>query len=266
MIDFHCHIDLYPQPKIVIDRVIREGIYVLAVTTTPLAWRGTNELVMGVPRVRVAAGLHPELVAERQSEVEALCHLMDETQYVGEVGLDGSPKCRGSFAKQQQVFRRVLAVCAEKGGRILSIHSRGAASAVLDALEACPEAGTPVLHWFSGTKRELSRAIALGCWFSVGPTMLASAKGCALARAMPPDRVLTETDGPFANRQGNPLMPWDVLDSIAQLAPVWAISPADAAVQVTTNFRRLLGVQSGLQGMTECELSRNCNVRLDERF
>jgi len=240
VIDFHCHIDLYPQPEIVLDRVLREGIYVLAVTTTPLAWRGTNELVKGAPRVRVAAGLHPKLVAERQLEVEALCHLTNETRYVGEVGLDGSPECRGSFAKQQQVFRRVLEACADKGGRILSVHSRGAASAVLDALDACPEAGTPVLHWFSGTTRELSRAIALGCWFSVGPSMLTSAKGCALVRAMPPDRVLTETDGPFANKSGKQLMPWDVADSIAWLASVWSMSPAETAKQIDDSCRRLV--------------------------
>lgn len=54
------------------------------------------------------------------------------------------------------------------GGRILSIHSRRAASEVLDRLAAVPDAGTPILHWFSGTQRQLDRAIDLGCWFSVG--------------------------------------------------------------------------------------------------
>lgn len=46
--------------------------------------------------------------------------------------------------------------------------------------------------------RELERAVALGCWFSVGPAMLAAEKARGLARAMPKERVLTETDGPFA--------------------------------------------------------------------
>ena len=37
--DFHCHIDLLPDPVAVIDRCARDGIVTLAVTTTPKAWR-----------------------------------------------------------------------------------------------------------------------------------------------------------------------------------------------------------------------------------
>jgi TatD DNase family protein len=59
----------------------------------------------------------------------------------------------------------------------MSIHSRRAAGAVLDRLEGHTGAGSPVLHWFSGTKRELERAMKLGCWFSVGPVMLQTEKG-----------------------------------------------------------------------------------------
>lgn len=240
MIDFHCHLDLYPQPDLVLDRVIQERMYVLAVTTTPRAWQGTNKLVERASHVRIAAGLHPELVEERHAEVELLCSLVSETRYVGEVGLDGSPKCRASVSRQQDVFHRILSACAREGGRILSIHSRGAASAVLGALETCPEAGTPVLHWFSGTASDLRRAIDLGCWFSVGPAMLEKEKGCGLARRMPRDRILTETDGPFGNRRGEPLMPWDVEDAVSRLAGIWGMPPTGAADQISANCRRLL--------------------------
>jgi len=241
VIDFHCHLDLYPQPELIVARVIQERMYVLAVTTTPRAWQGTNKLVEHAPYVRVAVGLHPELVAERHAEVEMICALIPNASFVGEVGLDGSYKGRASIAAQQEVFRRVLSTCAREGGRILSIHSRGAASAVLDALEACAEAGTPVLHWFSGTKSELKRAIDLGCWFSIGPAMLASEKGCGLAREMPRDRILTETDGPLGSSQGNPLMPWAVADALQRLAVIWAMPPKDAESLIAGNCRRLLG-------------------------
>lgn len=243
MIDFHCHLDLYPVPDRVVDRVIRENMFVLAVTTTPRAWQGTCKLLERATSVRVALGLHPELVAERHDEVELLCTLLSETPYVGEVGLDASPQCRPSFTKQREVLGRILAACANDGGRILSVHSRGAAAAVLDALEAHLDAGTPVLHWFSGTPSELRRAIELGCWFSVGPAMLATEKGCRLAQAMPREGVLTETDGPFANRRGEPLMPWDVGDAETRLAGIWGVSPTEAANQVAANCRRLLGRQ-----------------------
>ena len=73
-----------------------------------------------------------------------------------------------------------------------------ASGAVLDRLQAYRDAGIPVLHWFSGPRRDLECAIELGCWFSVGPAMLRSRTGRALAALMPRDRVLTESDGPFA--------------------------------------------------------------------
>ena len=38
MIDFHCHLDLYPDPRAVLDGIDARGTYVLAVTTTPKAW------------------------------------------------------------------------------------------------------------------------------------------------------------------------------------------------------------------------------------
>lgn len=91
--------------------------------------------------------------------------------------LDGGPEYRRHWADQEQMFSRLLELCARAGGRIMSIHSRRAATQVLDALTAQPDAGLAILHWFSGTQKELSRAVGLGSWFSVGPAMLAAAKG-----------------------------------------------------------------------------------------
>ena len=122
---------------------------------------------------------------------------------------------------------------------MISLHSRRAAGAVLDALEKEPNAGVPILHWFSGSKRDLERAIRLGCWFSVGPAMLRSEAGRGLAAAMPRDRVLTETDAPFAQIDGRPLMPWDVVLTYPVLAEIWQCSEGDVSRQILSNLRRL---------------------------
>lgn len=241
MIDLHCHLDLYPDPEAVTRRAIAENIYVLAVTTTPLAWDGTRTLVGNGSRIRVAVGLHPELVAERASEVDLVCERIADSKYVGEVGLDGSPNHIGTLERQAEVFHRILDSCALHGGRILTIHSRGAASPVLDVLAAHPGAGKAVLHWFSGSRSELSRAIAQGCWFSVGPAMLRGKKGRDLAAEMPRDRVLTESDGPFARLGERPLFPWDVSQAVTILSEIWDIDANAAGRLVHSNFRNLLG-------------------------
>jgi TatD DNase family protein len=241
VIDFHCHVDLYPEPDALLARLAREKVYVLAVTTTPLAWNGTRRLVGDTPRVRVALGLHPQVVYERHAEIDLLCSLVPETKYVGEIGLDGSKGYRDSFAVQQRVLVQALAACEMNGGRIISLHSRRAAKEVLDAIEAHPRCGTPVLHWFSGSLTELDRAIKLGCWFSVGPAMLGSQKGFRLATTMPRDRMLTETDGPFARSKAGPLMPWDVKEAERVLAKVWKCDGSTVRKTLTQNLRRLVG-------------------------
>jgi TatD DNase family protein len=236
----HCHIDLYANPGAVLDRVVQERIYVLAVTTTPLAWRGTSDLTALAPRVQVGLGLHPELVAQRHQEVDLLCSMIGDAKYIGEVGLDGSPPHKAVFPLQQRVFDRILEASTARGGRLMTIHSRGAVSAVLDSLQVRPSAGTAILHWFSGTRRELERAVRMGCWFSVGPAMLRTKKGKALAEAMPKERVLTETDGPFGQKARQPLMPWDVVDAVNALASLWKCDKFDANKLINNNLRTLL--------------------------
>jgi TatD DNase family protein len=183
--------------------------------------------------------LHPQLAGLRKSEIGLFEALLPEARYVGEIGLDGAPELRSSWKDQVAVFEHILAQCETAGGRIMSIHSRRASSAVLDCLEKLPGAGLPVLHWFSGTFRDLDRAIKLGCRFSVGPAMLASKKGRGLAARLPSARVLTETDGPFAQINGRSVMPWDVQDAICQLAQIWQISEESATQLVEDNFRNL---------------------------
>jgi TatD DNase family protein len=239
VIDFHAHLDLYPDPHSAARECIARNLYVLSVTTTPSAWSGTAALTKGAPRIRTALGLHPQIAHERKGELPLFERLLPQVSYVGEIGLDGGPEYRRYWPDQERVFSRVLCLCAAAGGRIMSVHSRRAATQVLDALAAEPGAGPAILHWFSGTQRELARAADLGCWFSVGPAMLAGDKGRALAAKMPRDRVLTETDGPFAQVDGRAAWPWDADRAVDALSQVWS-EPADAVSrQLFSNLRRL---------------------------
>ena len=68
MIDYHCHLDLYPNPLKIFDEVKSKEVDVLAVTTSPRAYIKTSQYFSNLKKVRVAVGLHPELVAQRQSE------------------------------------------------------------------------------------------------------------------------------------------------------------------------------------------------------
>lgn len=242
MIDFHCHLDLFPEPRAIIAGCIERRLYVLSVTTTPSAFEGTAALTVDAGRIRTALGLHPELAAGRKGELPLFEMLLPQTRYVGEVGLDGSRNHRASLDQQIGVLGDILGMCARAGGRVISLHSRSATGTILDVMTGYPMAGQFVLHWYLGSARQVARAAEMGCWFSVGPTMLASARGQAAVVAMPRHRVLPESDGPFGLLAGQPACPWEAWSMVPYLASAWREPERDVETRLLTNFKELVGL------------------------
>jgi len=243
MIDFHCHLDLYPNPKEILDGITNHKCFVLSVTTTPLAWEGTNAIINNNPYVKIAAGLHPELVKSRYHELTKLCELLSETNYVGEIGIDGSIQNESSLGLQEKAFATIIKECERLGGKILSIHSRGAVATVIEHLNIPNRKSTPVLHWFAGTLKEIDKAINIGCWFSVNSPMLNSKKGHSLIQLIPRNRILTETDGPFTHIYNKPMVPWDVKNAYSNIADIWGCRTEEVQSQIAKNLNDLIGVE-----------------------
>jgi TatD DNase family protein len=243
LVDFHCHLDLYPDHAEAVARCEREGVFTLAVTTTPKAWPRNQELAAATRHVRAALGLHPQLVAERSHEIALWKELLPRTRYVGEVGLDAGPKFYRSFDRQKEVFAEVLTSCAAASDKILTVHSVRATKIVLDMIEKHlpPTRGRVVLHWFTGTAAEIRRAVDLGCYFSVNAEMLANENRAVANRAFPLGRVLTETDGPFTRTGARPSEPGDVWQAVEGLACLHGLEAVDVGRRIGANLKALLG-------------------------
>lgn len=241
LIDFHCHVDLYPDPPAVIAKCDRLGIRTLAVTTTPKAWPQNKKWTERSTHVRAALGLHPQVVAEREHELPLFEQYFSEARYIGEVGLDAGPQHYRSFDAQMRVFRRVLELSASSTGRVLSVHSVRATSKLLDAVEEFLPLGssTLVIHWFSGTKAEARRAAELGCYFSINHAML-QGKREDLVQCLPSERLLTETDGPFTKTGDQPSQPADVAETVTRLASVLNKPREAVASLLISNLRTLV--------------------------
>lgn len=233
-VDTHCHVDRYPDPLMVLEHAEAAGVVTVAVTEVPsqvkrLALRlGKRKLV------RVAVGLHPLRAATASPMDLALFNqLLDGTEYVGEVGLDGSREGQATFSKQAKVFAHILEQPRVQN-KILTVHSRGAEARTIEMLS---DAGvTAILHWYSGPQKHIESALQAGLWFSINPAMLRSENGQRIIAALPRERIVTETDGPHSRVGRRASEPRDIPDVVKGLARVWSVSPAEARARVFDNM------------------------------
>lgn len=240
-VDAHCHVDLYDSPHAIASTIKAKRIHTIAVTNAPFVFEFTKQLAAGSQFLYPAVGLHPELVADHASQLNLLRKLIPETRFIGEVGLDYVTQDAEVRRKQREVFQQVLNDCAVVGARILTVHARRSSADVIDMV-GNDFPGKVILHWFSGTQTELRRAINYGLHFSVNGAMFQSKSGHGVIAAIPKDRLLTETDGPFTKHGKQRATPESVINMIRLLSDIWAVSAEDAAKTVLTNFYAVAGL------------------------
>lgn len=240
MMDFHCHLDLYPNAKQVYFDTLQRCEFIWLVTTSPKAYIATSRVLPSNEKLFISPGLHPEIADKKLDELKILLSQMKFCGAVGEIGLDGRYRHQKHFAKQKYIFQTIVKNSAKLGGRVLNIHSRSAAQEVLDILDQYPGFGTAILHWFTDDSSLLQRAIASGCWFSVGPAMLESANGRKLVQLIPRDRVVFESDGPFARINGVPVMPWNANTVTQKLSKIWNVSTDEVFTTFKSNGLHLI--------------------------
>ena len=186
-----------------------------------------------------AVGCHPGVVrAQKAFDASRFADLLRGAAAAGELGLDGTSAV--AMDRQREVLRAALSELVAQP-RIVSLHSHRAQASLLDELERTPVTGS-VLHWWLGSAAETKRAVELGCYFSVNAMMVARP---GALDAVPPDRILTETDHPYGDRKGPaPRLPGRVENVEAVLARRWGVEQAQARVHVWQNFARLVGQTS----------------------
>lgn len=247
MLDAHCHLDQYPDPLAVAMEARARGVFIVAVTNLPSHFVAGRAPTRELPGVRLALGLHPLAVGANERESKSFRQLLAHTSFVGEVGLDFSREGRGSREVQLRAFREVAAAIRDAGPKFITLHSRKAETAVLDVLQEF-QVGPAVFHWFSGTRSTLVRVLDAGHYLSINPEMIRSRNGVDLVASMPLDKVLSESDGPYARHDSSPCKPWNVNAVEQHLAQAWGMTEAEVRSQVWRNFRELTA-SIGSQGM-----------------
>ena len=224
-LDFHAHID----PKIKPSMLCELGGCVVAVT------RSLNEFALIAERsdenVTWGLGAHPaDPLSLKDFSEKRFQSLIETVPVVGEVGLDR--RSAVPMVRQQDTLESIFRILGERP-RILNVHSAGATVPVLNLIEMYRPPGV-VLHWWRGTLAQTDRALHLGCSFSVNAAEAARPK---ILRALPRERVLTETDHPFGDRrQPGPRRPGRVDLVESALAEYWRLDVDAVRRQVWRNL------------------------------
>lgn len=237
-VDAHCHVDLFKNPIEIARACQSARIHTIAVTNAPSVYFYTEQLASKNDFLHPAIGLHPELCRSHHQEIAALLEMIPKVRCVGEVGLDYVEQDRDIRTQQRAVLTNIVQKCAEVGGKLLSVHSRRAASDTI-AIIGNEFPGHVVMHWFSGSAREARRAIDNGYYFSVNCAMARSENGRRILKELPPERVITESDAPFLECCGQRDAKQFAHHTLLELSQLWGCSAEDARSKIYENFARI---------------------------
>jgi len=251
LVDSHCHLDfdsLSTDLDGVIGRARTAGVTrLLTISTRVERFGEIAAIAERYDEVFCSVGTHPHNAAEEpQVSAARLVELSAHPKCIaiGEAGLDFFYEDAPREA-QATGFRRHIAA-ARESGLPLVIHSRTADTETAEILEE--EAGKGafpfVLHCFSAAAELAERGLALGGYvsFSGIVTFNNAAVVRAVAKSVPLNRILVETDAPYlapVPNRGKRNEPAFVALTAARLAEIKGVTPQEIAATTTDNFFRL---------------------------
>jgi TatD DNase family protein len=234
LLDTHCHIDAYPDSRAVLRAATAADVTVVAVTEDPGTYRRFKTRLGRVEGVSVALGLHPASKSSAApGQLQRFFRMLPQAEWIGEIGLDYSSNTDMRTRRAQYSTLAAIVDHDLARSKPMTLHSRGAAADVISVLEG--SSCRAVLHWFTGTAKQAERAVEAGLWFSINSAMLRAKSGMRVFRAVPIDRILLETDGPFCTHRGRPSEPADLREIVDDLAGLLGMSSDLAIRQIASN-------------------------------
>lgn len=255
LFDSHCHLDVPAfdaDRESVLERARQLGVRdILVPAIQRSGWAFLLDLCRREADLHPALGLHPIYLEQHQLEVDltALEQALAEhpVTAIGEIGLDYFlPELdRG---RQLALFQAQLQIAREARLPVI-LHVRKAHDEVLACLRRLRPGGG-LVHAFNGSLEQARRYIELGFALGFGGmiTYAGSTRLRALARALPLEHLVLETDAPdmtVAAHRGERNSPEYLPDCLAALAEIKEGEPPERIAAITThNARRVLGLEA----------------------
>ncbi|WP_137124220.1 TatD family hydrolase [Roseomonas sp. HF4] len=251
LVDSHCHLDYYVEAEIeqVIDRARAAGVGRMVTIGVRMSQAAAvKALVERFPEVWGTVGIHPHNAGEGPLPTPE--EIAAEASHpriigIGESGLDYFYDKAPRDAQAENFRRHIRA--ARLAGLPLCIHARDADADILGILRDERAAGGDfdfLLHCFSSGRDLAERAVEMGGYVSFSGilTFPKSQEIRHIARDLPADRLLVETDAPYLAPvpfRGKRCEPAMVAHTAKVLAEVRGIEVKALAELTTANFHRL---------------------------
>jgi TatD DNase family protein len=250
--DSHCHLD-FPDLAGRVDEALAlmraNGVtHALCVSVTLQEFPQVRALAERYPNLSASVGVHPDYADVPVVSEQELVELADHPRVVaiGETGLDHY-RIKGGAEWQRERFRTHIRA-ARRCGKPLIIHMRDAAEETLNIMreERASEVGG-VMHCFTGSWEVAQAAMELGFWISFSGivTFKNAAALREVARKVPLERMLVETDSPFLapvpyrGKTNEPGLVKYVAEEIARLR---GVSLDEIAAATSANYFKLFRV------------------------
>jgi len=248
-VDSHCHLD-FPDlaanlPDILARMAQNQVGHALVVSVNLPDWPRLMEVVAPHPHLYASVGVHPDYEDTVEPTVDQLVELASSPKVVaiGETGLDYY-RLTGDLEWQRERFRRHIRA-ARRTGKPLIIHTRSAAQDTLRIMqeENAAEVGG-VMHCFTESQEVADAAIAMNFRISFsGIVTFKSARDLQeVARAIPLERMLIETDSPYlapVPHRGKLNDPSKVVHVAEKIAELRGVPVDEIAAASTANFFNL---------------------------
>ena len=242
LIDAHTHVDLYGDNESqALEEIQKYQIFTIANSMDPESYQRNLELAEGNELILPIFGIHPLNADKWVDQLPDLDWAFDKSPIYGEVGLDSRiAEDDAQWRAQTTVFQYFLEK-AQTLKKTLIVHSKGTEQAVANIIEQY-ELPPYIMHWYTGPLDMFREMAFKGTYFSMGVEILFSDHIKDIARELPMEQLLTETDNPLAkltlrNVEGSPR---NIIDVVSELAAVRNTTVDRIIDSVQENFQRLV--------------------------
>lgn len=211
IIDSHAHYDdeAFNEDREMLFNELKENgvIRILNCAASYDSLKTTDELTKNHDFIYGALGIHPENANEFNDqivkEIKEYIKQNKKIVAIGEIGLDYYWEENPSKEIQKKIFRKQMALAEELNLPVI-IHDRDAHADTLEIIKEFPSV-IGVVHCFSGSVEFAKECIRLGYYigFTGVVTFKNAKKVVAVAKEIPIDRILVETDCPYMAPEPN---------------------------------------------------------------